>query len=284
MKTKSSRTRNQQISFISVAKAYLNSRVVSNSHEKSVIRAAKRVKYLDSELLNKYLKSVVDKKSSHTVKHSRSILLSLWKYAYENNIINHLPKNIIKIKQKRKPTEAWTIDQCEYIVKKTFEKDSLKLKNGVSIGVFLRCWLLLGYESGARKGDIFGFKYSNLDDNILRWTMSKTGDPMTKILSPKTMQAIEDLKSYNINEDDRILGWVISSRRSLSIMKQHIKDCGLSGTSKYLRRSGATHIEIDHPGYAKFHLGHRTSGLAEKNYIDFAQINQHIPPTPVLLQ
>lgn len=143
--------------------------------------------------------------------------------------------------------------------------------------------MLLGYESGARRGDIFDFKYSNIDNNILRWTMSKTGDPMTKILSPQTIQAIEDLKKYNINNDDRIIGWVLGKRRSLSVMKKHIISCGLSGTSKYLRRSGATHIEINRPGYAKFHLGHRTSGLAEKNYIDYGQITAQIPQTPILI-
>lgn len=96
--------------------------------------------------------------------------------------------------------------------------------------------------------------------------MSKTGDPMTKILTEKTLQSIEDLKRYNKNNDKRILGWCLGKRQSLAMMKEHIESCNLSGSSKYLRRSGATHIEIKHPGYAKLHLGHRTNGLAETNY------------------
>lgn len=34
---------------------------------------------------------------------------------------------------------------------------------------------------------------------------------------------------------------------------------------------------------AKFHLGHRSSGLAEKSYIDYGQITTRIPQTPQLV-
>lgn len=282
VKNKKQKTKNS-VTFLSIARSYLNNRVVTKSYASNVIKVAKDVKFLTTESINNYLKKRLETIQASTVRSHRTILLGLWKYAYENDLIDHMPKNIIKIKIKRKPTKAWTIKDCEDLVQKTFEKDNTYLKNGTSIGKYLRCWILLGYESGARRGDIFNFKFSNLDNNILSWTMSKTGDPMTKVLSEKTIQSINDLQIYNTKNDDRILGWVLSKRRSLTIIKQHIIDCGLSGTSKFLRRSGATHIEIDKPGYAKFHLGHRTSGLAEKNYIDFSQITSNIPQTPRLL-
>lgn len=273
----------KKLTFQNVAKKYLNSRIISDSHRLSIIRTAKSCKYLTAECLNSYIKTRLTHTTNQTVKHNRSILLTLWKFAYENDLIDHMPKNIIKIKSRKPPTKAWTIDQCKYLVDKTFEKDTTLLRNGASLGKFLRCWILIGYESGARYGDIFSFTHNNIENNALRWTMSKTGDPMTKILNDKTIESIEDLKKYNTAKDLRIIGWVIGRRQAIRLMKQHLKDCGLDGTSKFLRRSGATHIEINNPGYAKFHLGHRTSGLAEKSYIDYAQIRNHIPVTPKLI-
>lgn len=127
------------LSFSIVAKSYLSSRVVSESYSSSVIRVAKAVKSLTAEDVNAYLKRRMSQKNPSTVKHNRTILLTLWKYAYENDMINHMPKNIIKVKPRRNATKAWTIKDCENLVLKTFEKDSHKTKKGISIGVYLRC-------------------------------------------------------------------------------------------------------------------------------------------------
>jgi hypothetical protein len=70
----------------------------------------------------------------------------------------------------------------------------------------------------------------------------------------------------------------------MSVMKAHLKRCGLSGTSKWLRRSGATHIEMVAPGKASLHLGHRTATLAAQAYIDWGQVRKTTPVTPRLLE
>lgn len=57
---------------------------------------------------------------------------------------------------------------------------------------------------------------------------------------------------------------------------------GVGGTSKWLRRSGATHIEIREPGKARHHLGHRTLDLAAKAYIDWPQVRREMPRPPEL--
>jgi len=271
------------MNFIDIANTYLNSRLVSEAYEKNVLRIAKKCGDVSCDNLNTFLKKRSTESSTITVKNERTILLALWKFAYENNLLESMPRNILKIKQRKKPTKAWTIDECKNLIAKTFEKDDLKTRAGVSIGLFLRVWCLMGYESGARLGDVFNFEYSNIDNNILRWTMSKTGDPMTKILTDKLVQYVDDLKHFNKNNDPKILGWVCSKRNAQRIMRKHLEDCDLTGSSKFLRRSGATHIEIDNPGMAKLHLGHRTSGLAEKSYLDYGQITKKTPKVPQII-
>lgn len=169
------------------------------------------------------------------------------------------------------------------LIDKSYEFSG-KSKKGVPLQYFIRAWLLMGYESGARFGDLLSFTTENIDGNILRWTMSKTGDPMTKVLSPACVDSINELLYYKPESDDhRIIGWICKRRQALSIMHNFLKFCNINGSSKFLRRSGATHIEMNQPGMAKFHLGHRSSGLAEKSYIDYGQITTRIPQTPKLV-
>lgn len=270
-----------KIKFHTVAKKYLSSKIVSKHYHQSVLRVAKRCKYMTKEDVNNYIKKRLEKYTTITAKTDRTILLALWKFAYENDIIDHMPKNIVQIKQKKSPTKAWTMDECRNMVQNTFKYDNRKTRSGCSLGLFLRVWILIGYESGARFGDIFNFRHSDIESNILRWTMSKTGDPMTKILSDQCIKYINEIKSYN--NTDIILGWVMGKRQALCSMKQFLTDSGLSGSSKFLRRSSATHIEMNNPGYAKLHLGHRTNGLAEKSYLDFGQIRHNTPIAPKLM-
>lgn len=276
--------KNKNPSFTSIAKHYLNNHIVSKTYEASVHRIAKNCKIISKDNLNNYLKNRLSKVSTITVKTERTILLTLWNYAYENDLISFPPKNIVSIKTKKAPTKAWTIDECKNLISQTY-KFSGTTKTGAPLGVFLRAWLLLGYESGARFGDVFSFTTEHIESNILRWTMSKTGDPMTKILSDSCIDSINQLLSYQKldKKDNRILGWVCGKRRAQLIMQQFLKFCQIGGCSKYLRRSGATHIEINQPGMAKLHLGHRSTGLAEKSYIDYGQIRTRIPQTPQLI-
>lgn len=270
------------ITFMSIAKEYLSSRIVSDHYYGSVLRIANNCQNMTNYDINEYLKKRLEKCSTITVKTDRTILLALWKFAYENNFIDHMPKNIVKIKIRKAPTKAWTIEECKQLINQTY-KDIRKNRRGVPVGLWLRVWILLGYESGARLGDVFSFKWSDIENNTLRWTMSKTGDPMTKILSAKCVEYINSLKTYNINNDPRILGWICSKRQAVRVMKEFLNNCKLNGSSKFLRRSGATHIEMNNPGMAKMHLGHRTAGLAEKNYLDFGQLRKNTPITPELI-
>jgi hypothetical protein len=59
-----------------------------------------------------------------------------------------------------------------------------------------------------------------------------------------------------------------------------VRGAGLQGSTKWLRRSGATWCEVHQPGSAMAFLGHRTPGLAYKHYVDprFVQRDKPRPP------
>lgn len=265
---------------LSIARRYLAARKTTASHEANILRVAGRCRQVTAERVNLYLRTRLDSVSSNTVRHERSMILSIWRWAYDESIVDTAPRGIMRVKSVRKPTRAWTTTQCRLLVEGTRNRKG-RLRSGVSLSLFLRAWILLGYEAGARRGDLFSLRAEHLDGDSLRWTQSKTGDPIAKVLSPACVEAVKTM--LMLSRDGTILGWACGKRQSMRVMKDHILACGLDGTSKWLRRSGATHCEMAQPGAGRLHLGHRSPALFDQAYADWTQLRTKTPKTPSLV-
>jgi hypothetical protein len=77
---------------VEVARQYLKDRPVTASHRGSVLRAAGRVGSLEAGTINAYLNRRLSERSTITVRTERSILLTLWRYAWENDLVAAPPK------------------------------------------------------------------------------------------------------------------------------------------------------------------------------------------------
>ena len=269
------------IDFPFVAHEYLAMRSVSRHYSENVTRIATRAGQISTERVNQFLKGRLERVSTITARAERVVLLSLWRAAYESGMIDTPPRGILRIKARRQPTKAWTVEEMKLAIAKTDEVRGRLLRSGVDLGLFLKTWLLVGYESGSRRGDIWSFSRDNLEGDVLRWTMSKTGDPMTKHLSAACLRCCREM--LEASTDGRIIGWAVKPRQAGRLLKEHLSRCGMAGSSKFLRRSGATHIEMEFPGLATRHLGHRTPTLASQAYLDWGQIRKSSPQTPVLV-
>jgi integrase len=274
-------TRARTPTFPEIAERYLAERVVTPTHAANVRRIAARVKLITANEVNKFLRLRLQERKSTTVKAERGVLLTLAKWAYERDYLDKPIKGVLKIKARREPTRAWTVAELRAVIDATRQWDSRTTRRGTSIGVFLRGWILLGYECGSRHGDLWQMRVENLNGDAVQWTQSKTGDAITRLLSRSCLEAIRELAAQS--PDGRILGWVVKKRQAARLMRQLLDSVGVGGSSKWLRRSGATHIEIREPGKAKLHLGHRTPGLAETNYLDWSQIRANTPRAPELI-
>lgn len=232
--------------------------------------------------INRYLQKRLTEVAEVTAATERAMLVGIWRWAYETGIVDSLPRGIVKIKVRRRPTKAWTLEQCCTAVKGTFTLDSEVRGKGIGLGLFLRCWLLLGYETGARQGDLWSMESADFDGCTVRWSQHKTGEPIVKTLTPACLDAVKALLAKS--PDGRVLGWVMTQHSGQRHLRKYLPSIGLDGSSKWLRRSGATHIEMAHPGKGRLHLGHLTVGLAERAYIDWSQVRRDIPTTPALLE
>jgi len=267
--------------FADLGRRYVADRVISDGYRTHVIAVCRRLGEVSNTRLNAFLKRRLEQVSGITVCNERTIALCVWLWAFHAGIVDEAPRGIAKLRARRTPTRAWTIADLKRLLDRTKRHDRETLKSGANKGEFFRAWILLGYESGARHGDLWRFSREHVKADSLAWTQHKTGEPLTRTLSPACLDAVHAMLARS--PDGTILGWSCRRRQAMRLMRDLIDSAGLDGTSKWLRRSGATHCEMEQPGAGQLHLGHRSPALFEQAYCDWSQLRTKTPKTPALM-
>lgn len=269
------------MTFGRLAEGYLAERIVSANYASNLRRVAVKAGEVTMARTNAYLRQRAGEVASITLRSERTMLLTLYRWGYETGVLDEAPRGIMRVKARKSPTKAWTVEQLQQLVKATAAHDGKRLRSGADLGLFLRCWVLVAYETGSRFGDCFSFTADHVDGDTLSWTQSKTGDPMVRALTPACLTAIDGMLAAS--PDGRILGWVCGRRMAMKHMRTLLDSQGLGGSSKWLRRSGATHCEMERAGAGRLHLGHRSPALFEQAYCDWSQLRKNTPRTPAIL-
>lgn len=216
--------------------------------------------------------------SGVTVRGYRGMALSLWRAAYEMNFLNDRPGRIRKIKVKPTAPQCWTIDQLVQVVQavRALHGD-LESDKAVRRASFWTAFVLVGYYTALRSGDLLSLRWDQIQDGLIVRTMSKTGDIIVCPLPPDAMEQLEKLRGGG-----RVLvfGQLMNDKNCWGFFRRVLQSEGLPGSIKWLRRTSATLLERMHPGTAKAHLGHRTHGLAYKHYVDPRLLQQDKPLPP----
>lgn len=253
-----------------VCEKYLENRICSSEYARQLRKLSSQLSDLTAEAVNAHLRARKDSVSPITLTNERRQALTLWRWAYEEGIVDASPRGVLRLRAASQPVRAWTIAQCRALVKEADNFSGKRLRNGADLGVFLRCWVLLGYETGARYGDIFSWTKDNICNDAVGWVTNKTGAVCTRVLSAEALASVRAMLA--VSPDGRILGWVASRRYSFRLLRKLLSKAGHGGSGRWLRRSAATHIEMYDPGKAQWFLGHRTPGLASRHYLDQSQL------------
>lgn len=261
-----------------IASRYCESHILDAEYEQTLLRTARNCQRFTS--VNHYLRHRLEKVKPITVKNDRAMILILLRWAYDERMIEEYPRGIAKIKVAREPTRAWTIAECCTAVQCSRNWRGMRFQNGVDKGAFLECWIRLGYATGARYSDLMKLHRRHFVGNRLYYAQNKTGNPINAILPDETMDAVNDMLASS--PDGRVLGHACNKRWAMRLMKKLLTECGLEGSSKWLRRSSATHVEMKERGAARKFLGHKTDGLADRFYVDWGQVGRDIPAPPLL--
>lgn len=216
--------------------------------------------------VNSYLASLESSHARATVKGERARLLALWRSAFDAELTNVFPRRVRKVFLPDKHVEAWGEKELHALQSRCSRlKGYFKNRWRVARRDYGSGIVQYGYNAGTRLGDIEQLKLSDLGtDGSIYWVQSKTGIAQGVLLWPETIEAIMAVASP---DREYVFGGVLNRRYFYRWMKRIIKESGLTGTFRWIRRSSGSLVERDHPGWGHKHLGN-TPEVFRKHYED----------------
>lgn len=239
-----------------------------------------KVSQLSADLIDDYLTSALEHLSPSTVAKHRRMLACLLKFASSERLLNKrtVPRTLRRVKCSPPNPRAWSHADIRSLL-----SVAEQLKGGTrrcAYSLLMPAWILAAYSTGLRRQDLLDLRHDAIRGSKAAIQQAKTGWPHVVCLDPASLAAIRRLP----RKGPRVFGDLISAVQVVRAMRRCVKQAGMEGTGKWLRRSGATYCEA--AGYdASGHLGHRSPGM-KVHYIDrllLAEIRPDEPRVPPVL-
>lgn len=235
------------------------------------------VRCITSDVLNGWIAAQLDAGYSRTyVKNQRGAILTLLRFARRRGDISAVPDLVRPVKVLPCNPEAFTL--VEVAAALAFCRAVRgAFPSGLSRGPLLFAVVLVAYFSGLRRCDLLSIRMKMALLPVWAIRQQKTGDLIYFAPPYEVKKAITATL-----DGPRDLLFPITKKALWYWWEQIEESVGRPSSMKWLRRSGATHLEIKSPGSAQAYLGHRTPGLAWRHYIDRTQVQQRkpLPPSP----
>jgi len=238
-----------------------------------------RVHDLDPDLISEYLQAALRKLAPTTVANHRRMLGTLYRRAVRDKLARESSEKICCVKHFYPPVRAWTLEELAGLLAEARRMPGGTIKNPCQYRVLMPAWVLVGYTTGLRRGDMLRIRWDELRGSRLALVLSKTHRQHVCVLDDAAMDALQKLPRY----DRIIFGTIISKDQIKKVMRRLVAKAGLEGSGKYLRRSSATYAEISGLS-ATMQLGHATPGMAYRHYVDqviLSNLRKPVPPIPL---
>lgn len=209
----------------------------------------------------------------------RRELLTLWRFAFEHSYTDVPPLRVCRIKATPPPPRAWSLDTLRKLLAAA-EQDVRPVSQrcpGLLWRDVLPCWIVVGYDTGLRFSDLLHLHCENIVNGCVICTAQKTGKFTVRAISAIGLEYANSLAEKS--PDGTLFKWALPRRRALQKWKEFLGEQEISGSSRWLRRSGATYVEINRKGEAQRFLGHSNSALANRHYLD-QTLTVDIPDSP----
>lgn len=240
------------------------------------------LKELTEATVNAWVRSMTDagKLSPETIRSKRRHIVGLRRFAYERGWMRTLG-TIRPVKQAARIPVAWSHGELAALLHiAALKTKRLARHRPVAWCAFWRAFILVGYYSGLRLGDMIRLRFDAIGpDGTCVMLQGKTGNPVTFNLPEDAMAALAAIRHP---ERARIFGDLLCRRTIQDEFRWLTREAKIGGSIKRLRASGATWVEATVPGSAMAFLGHRTPGLAHAHYCDPRYIQQNKPRPPQL--
>jgi integrase len=168
------------------------------------------------------------------------MLLILWRAAWMDHKLKLPPGRIRRIAAPKQYVSAWTPAQIEQLLAVASRAEGRFKRHQVQRAAFWRAFILTGYYSALRVGDLLRLTWSEVRGDAIVTVQHKTGDPIVCRLPPDCLAAMQAIHSI---DRPRVFGDLLCRKRVLKGFAALVRQAGLSGGTKMLRRTSATAVD-----------------------------------------
>lgn len=219
-----------------------------------------RADELTPDLIDAYLTNALKHLAPSTVYNHRRMLGRLIAFASSEGVVDaSILRPLRRVKRLPPSPEAWSHADIRNLLAVAAD-----LPGGVKVpnSKLLTAWLLVGYSTGLRLANLLEIRHDQIRGRRLLVRQVKSQQPHVCYLDDRALAAIADLPRLG----PRIFGDLVCRDKILAKMRLLCKAAGRCGSTKFLRRSGATYAEIAGKSATR-HLGHKTADM-KRYYVD----------------
>lgn len=217
-----------------------------------------------------------------TTRHNiRRELLTLWRWAYEERLTDSQPTRVKRIAARRGPPQAWSREQVAGLLDaaERDERPVSALYPHAKRCHVLPAWIAVGWETGLRLTDMLSLTQEHFRHDCIVTVAHKTGKPTVRRIGEYARSQCERLLAES--PDGTLFAWLLPRRRAILLWRDFLRERRLVGSSKWLRRAGATELERLAPGSSSRWLDHSNPALCRLHYIDPTLLAPPIGPPPL---
>lgn len=245
-------------------------------------------KDLSDDKVNSWVDSMRCRLAHDTIRTHRGRILALWRFAWLEGIVDQPPKRVRMPRRGRRTVVTWTREEVQQLVKTAESMPGRFRKLAVPRGLWAGALIRAKYDSGLRISDMLALRAMDIpqdEHTPLRIIQQKTDDEQFVYFRQSTLLAMNNLRRA-LPKGERLLfplPWKDMGDFH-DFIRALVASAGIrKGSSKFLRRSSATHIARDFGDEAaQRHLGHRSVETTRRAYIDRSQLGEQRPLPPEL--
>jgi len=239
-----------------------------------------RLDQLDETQLSEWLQVYAGTARPATVRSKRNAILALWRAAADDFLCEPPRRRVRMARVPWTPPVCWSLEEVRQLI-----RTAQALPRRHPCGLRRREWwplaIRLAWDTGLRWGDLTQLRFNDIHDGVVVVVQRKTRTPHISRLHPSTVQAVE--ASRGTCPRETVVPWTASHETFTRQVRRLVEKAGVRrGTWKWLRRGGATDVEIQEPGRgaSSRHLGHRPgSNIAPLHYLDPTLLARVVPIT-----
>lgn len=219
-----------------------------------------QVEDVTPERVDAYLTRALLSRAPQTVANHRRLLTTLMTDAKRLGLNTRIHRPFRRVKVPRPLPVAWSHADIRRLIE--VARAAKGHVRDLKRSDFLVAWLLTGYCLGIRAGDLCEIRWDQIRGQRIYLRQSKTSTPHVAVFTDEALSACKALPRR-----PRVFGDFAALNTIQQWVANVVKEAGLTGSTKWLRRSCATYAKV--AGMSpKAKLGHLTDGLAERHYVD----------------